>query len=156
MNIGCAFYFDDTKENLDNSTLYWDNAIIGINSLMYNSSYYDFYENTTHFVFGGEVYSGWFNTWGGWETWEKDYRDRYLGDYTKQFEQMLADKRSFSMYMPHGGTSFGLTAGFNYITSYDYYAPITEQGIATTNYHIFRSLAMNYTQKVPIKIPAPI
>jgi beta-galactosidase len=48
------------------------------------------------------------------------------------------------MYMVHGGTNFGLTAGANafndkdkaydykgHITSYDYDAPINEQGAAT-------------------------
>ena len=49
---------------------------------------------------------------------------------------------SFSMYMAHGGTNFGLNAGSNsayleelaysgQITSYDYDAPINEQGAAT-------------------------
>jgi len=28
------------------------------------------------------------------------------------------------MYLAHGGTNFGLTAGYGLITSYDYNAPI--------------------------------
>ena len=52
------------------------------------------------------------------------------------------------MYMAHGGTNFGLTAGanvynreFDYgaqVTSYDYDAPITEQGLPTPKYYVFR------------------
>ena len=54
------------------------------------------------------------------------------------------------MYMAHGGTNFGLTAGGNskfdkkpydyaaHITSYDYDAPINEQGSPNKKYHIFR------------------
>lgn len=52
------------------------------------------------------------------------------------------------MYMVHGGTNFGLTAGanggkkdFDYspdITSYDYDALINEQGQATPKYHALK------------------
>lgn len=67
----------------------------------------------------------------------------------------MTNNHSFSMYMAHGGTSFGLTAGadsannqtFDYkpdITSYDYDAPINEQGSPTEKYHIFRDLAKKY------------
>lgn len=55
--------------------------------------------------------------------------DYYVYDY-------LHDGRSFNFYVIHGGTSFGNTAGANGdensfepdITSYDYAAPITEDG----------------------------
>jgi len=53
------------------------------------------------------------------------------------------------MYMAHGGTNFGLTAGANglnfkfndywgAITSYDYDAPINEQGSVTPKYMALR------------------
>ncbi len=48
----------------------------------------------------------------------------YVTNFTKQFSNLFADNKSFSMYMAHGGTNFGMTAGFNMITSYDYGAPI--------------------------------
>ena len=50
------------------------------------------------------------------------------------------------MYMIHGGTNFGLTAGANknsktkksdyfaHVTSYDYDSPINEQGAVTPKY----------------------
>lgn len=52
------------------------------------------------------------------------------------------------MYMVHGGTNFGLTAGANAaakkldyaptVTSYDYDSPINEQGGATPKYYALR------------------
>ena len=71
------------------------------------------------------------------------------------------------MYMVHGGTNFGLTAGansyyekFDYkgdVTSYDYDAPITEQGKATEKYMTFRKYVSDYvTWVIPEKIPDPI
>lgn len=58
------------------------------------------------------------------------------------------------MYMVHGGSNFGLTAGANsnsgksdytaHITSYDYDAPINEQGSPNEKYYKFRELAKNY------------
>ncbi len=61
----------------------------------------------------------------------------------------MSNNHSFSMYMAHGGTNFGLTAGANgfdkgafdyggHVTSYDYDAPINEQGAPTSKYQSFR------------------
>lgn len=70
--------------------------------------------------------------------------------------------------MVHGGTSFGLTAGANsryveqlgfsgQLTSYDYDAPINEQGSATLKYHVFRDAIRKYASwEVPETIPDPI
>lgn len=59
------------------------------------------------------------------------------------------------MYVAHGGTNFGLTAGANsndnnvtdykpHITSYDYDAPINEQGRPTVKYEAMKKLLSNY------------
>lgn len=72
---------------------------------------------------------------------------KYVGNFYKQVSDMLRDKRSFSISMAHGGTNFGLTAAYNYTTSYDYFAPISEQGKPSQNYYIFRSVFANFTQK---------
>lgn len=89
-------------------------------------------------------------TWGTKDKWEKGMIVMYTTNFTEQFSNMLADNRSFSMYLAHGGTNFGLTAGYNMTTSYDYFAPISEQGRPTSNYHIFRSIIMNFTDnKLP-------
>jgi beta-galactosidase len=65
----------------------------------------------------------------------------------------------------HGGTNFGFTAGANAftptqyqpdITSYDYDAPINEQGNATAKYFMLRNMIANHIEyKIP-DIPAPI
>ena len=65
------------------------------------------------------------------------------------------------MYMVHGGSNFGLTAGANAkgqnlytgtITSYDYDAPINEQGSSNQKFTAFRDLAKKY---LPWPIPEP-
>jgi beta-galactosidase len=61
----------------------------------------------------------------------------------------MSKNHSFSMYMAHGGSNFALTAGANgfenktfdygaHITSYDYDAPINEQGSPNEKFMIFR------------------
>jgi len=67
--------------------------------------------------------------------------------------------------MVHGGSNFGLTAGANaqgkgnymgHITSYDYDAPINEQGSANDKFYAIRDLVKSYvTYKIP-DVPAPI
>lgn len=71
-----------------------------------------------------------------------------------EFEFLLSKNHSFSMYMVHGGSNFALTAGANsftgkfdyngHITSYDYDAPIDEQGSLNAKFTNFRNLAKNY------------
>lgn len=75
----------------------------------------------------GEFYPGWFDTWGA---------PHHLGKtdvYLKDLEYMLKEGASFSIYMAHGGTSFGMWAGADRpfkpdTSSYDYDAPISEAG----------------------------
>ena len=72
------------------------------------------------------------------------------------------------MYVVHGGTNFGLTAGANglkdkindywgAITSYDYEAPINEQGSPTPKYHMLRQMIKKHAEwdvpEVPNSIP---
>lgn len=70
-------------------------------------------------------------------------------DFADHLERLLKANRSLSLYVAHGGTNFGLTAGANgfpnndymsHITSYDYDAPINEHGAATSKYHLIRLL----------------
>jgi beta-galactosidase len=77
----------------------------------------------------------------------------------------LQHKRSFNLYVIHGGTNFGYTAGANAfsptqfqpdITSYDYDAPIDEQGNPTPKYFALRRLISSYVSyKVP-EVPAHV
>jgi len=70
------------------------------------------------------------------------------------------------MYMVHGGTNFGLTAGANaktkngdyegHITSYDYDAPINEQGSPNEKFTNFRNLAKKYVNWTIPDPPTPL
>lgn len=81
-------------------------------------------------------------------------------------EYLFRNQKEFSLYMAHGGTNFGLTAGanagmhgFSYepmITSYDYNATITEQGRKTIKSDIIRSLMKMYVRDPEIPYPEPI
>jgi beta-galactosidase len=63
----------------------------------------------------------------------------------------------------HGGTNFGFTAGANSggkgyepdVTSYDYDAPVNEQGRPTQKYFALRELLSKHVGELP-EIPEPI
>jgi beta-galactosidase len=87
----------------------------------------------------GEFYSGWFDTWGA--PHHTGPTDRYLAD----LGYMLNAGASFSIYMAHGGTSFGFFTGADRpfkpdTSSYDYDAPISEAGWVTPKFEQTRAL----------------
>lgn len=95
----------------------------------------------------GEYYPGWFDSWG---------RPHHHGDterIVKELKYMLDHKASFSIYMAHGGTSFGTYSGANappflpQTSSYDYDAPINEAGNPTEKFFAIRELFKNYLQE---------
>jgi len=110
-------------------------------------------------VFSSETYPGWLTHWK--EQWQKPDTN----DLKKEVEYLLKNNRSFNLYVIHGGTNFGFTAGANAfgatqfqpdITSYDYDAPINEQGQATPKYYMLRNLISRYVQyKIP-EVPAAV
>ena len=90
-----------------------------------------------------EFYPGWFDTWG--QPHHLGNAAKYLGDLT----YMLSHDASFSIYMAHGGTTFGLWSGCDRpfkpdTTSYDYDAPISEAGWATPKFFQTRELFAKY------------
>ena len=93
-----------------------------------------------------EYWSGWFDHWGA------KHETRPAGALIDGMKKMLDRNISFSLYMTHGGTSFGHWAGANspnYVptcTSYDYDAPIGESGNFTPKYYEIRNLLKNYLQ----------
>ena len=107
-------------------------------------------------VWVGEGYPGWLTHWG-----DKDFQ---RGDYTATLRELLKQGQSFNLYVVHGGTNFGFTAGANakgdysqfepVITSYDYGAPINERGEATPDYHAFRMLLAAHAQRPLPDVPA--
>ena len=106
-----------------------------------------------------EFWSGWFDKWGA------RHETRPAKDMVDGMDEMLSKGISFSLYMTHGGTSFGHWAGANSpgfapdVTSYDYDAPINEWGLATPKFWELRKMMQKYSDKklpnVP-KAPMPI
>ena len=87
----------------------------------------------------GEFYPGWFDTWG--QPHHTGKTQQYLND----LEDMLQSGASFSIYMVHGGTTFGLWSGADRpfkpdTSSYDYDAPISEAGWPTDKFFQTRAL----------------
>ena len=97
-------------------------------------------------VFSSETYPGWLTHWG--EKWQRPS----VTGLVKEVTWLLDNKKSFNFYVAHGGTNFGFTAGANSggkgyepdVTSYDYDAPIDEQGRATPKYLALRELIGKY------------
>ena len=90
-----------------------------------------------------EFYPGWFDTWG--QRHHFGNTARYLQD----LKYMLEAGVSFSIYMAHGGTAFGLWSGCDRpfkpdTSSYDYDAPISEAGWATPKFFQTRELFAKY------------
>ena len=92
-----------------------------------------------------EFWSGWFDKWGA------QHETRPAKDMVDGMDEMLSKGISFSLYMTHGGTSFGHWAGANSpgfapdVTSYDYDAPINEQGLPTSKFWELRTMMQKYS-----------
>jgi len=109
--------------------------------------------------FSSETYPGWLTHWG--EQWARPDTTSLL----KEVKYLLDHKKSFNLYVIHGGTNFGFTAGANAfsptqyqpdLTSYDYDAPISEQGNATPKYYALKRLISQYVSyKIP-EVPAAV
>ena len=91
-----------------------------------------------------EFWSGWFDKWGA------RHETRPAKAMVEGIDEMLSKNISFSLYMTHGGTSFGHWAGANSpgfapdVTSYDYDAPINEYGHATPKFWELRKTMQKY------------
>ena len=94
-----------------------------------------------------EFWSGWFDKWGA------QHETRPAKDMVDGMDEMLSKGISFSLYMTHGGTSFGHWAGANSpgfapdVTSYDYDAPINEYGQATPKFWELRKMMEKYDER---------
>ncbi len=94
-------------------------------------------------VFSSETYPGWLRHWGE-------------GNWTPSRNALnsvrwyMKDGVSFNLFVYHGGTSFGFTAGANStdqgtnfqpdLTSYDYGSPVGENGNLTREYFEYRDI----------------
>ena len=101
-----------------------------------------------------EFWSGWFDKWGA------NHETRPAKDMVDGMDEMLSKNISFSLYMTHGGTSFGHWAGANSpgfapdVTSYDYDAPINEFGGTTEKFFQLRKMMQKYSKTPLPAIPA--
>ena len=102
-----------------------------------------------------EFWSGWFDKWGA------NHETRPAKEMVDGIDEMLAKNISFSLYMTHGGTSFGHWAGANSpgfapdVTSYDYDAPINEYGGATDKFYQLRRMMQKHSKEPLPPVPAP-
>jgi beta-galactosidase len=158
--INTAFYTADgaTPYMLEAGNV--DGAAIGLDS---GSSDADFAQatkmNPNVPSFSSETYPGWLTHWG--EKWARPDTN----DLKKEITFLLQNKKSFNLYVVHGGTNFGFTAGANAftpaqyqpdLTSYDYDAPVNEQGSATAKYFMLRNLIQQYTDHKLPDMPMPV
>jgi beta-galactosidase len=106
-------------------------------------------------VWVGEGYPGWLTHWG-----EPTFASK---DYEETLRHIMRAGYSFNLYVVHGGSNFGLTAGSNaeddgsqfqpVITSYDYGAPIDERGRPTDQYTRLRRVIEEVTHITPPALP---
>lgn len=103
-----------------------------------------------------EFWSGWFDKWGA------NHETRDADDMIAGIQEMIDKNISFSLYMTHGGTNWGHWAGANSpgyapdVTSYDYDAPIDEQGAPTEKYWKLRKILEEYSDSELSPVPEPI
>ncbi len=108
-------------------------------------------------VFSSETYPGWLRHWG-----EGNWRpSRETLDSVRWYMQ---HGHSFNLFVVHGGTNFGLTAGANCtasgaiqpdVTSYDYGSPIGEQGNLTPEYFEYRNIIAASLPEKGAHLPEP-
>ncbi|WP_207425163.1 beta-galactosidase [Pedobacter sp. SYSU D00535] len=102
-----------------------------------------------------EYWTGWFDHWG------KPHETRSVNSFIGSLKDMMDRRISFSLYMAHGGTSFGQWGGANappysaMATSYDYNAPIGEQGNITEKFWAVRNLLKNYLNEGEVLSEVP-
>jgi len=114
-----------------------------------------------HFEMSGprinsEYYPGWLDLWG------HPHANVDANSVAKTLDEMLNMNASVSIYMFHGGTSFGLKSGAlpsnTYtpcITSYDYDAPLNEAGDPTDKYFSIRNVISKYLPLPDFPVPEP-
>ena len=105
--------------------------------------------------FNSEFWDGWFDHWGS------KHANANTPNESSNLEWILRQGYSVSLYMFHGGTSFGWMNGANSdgknyepdVTSYDYAAPLDESGRPTPKYFAFRDLIAKTTGTTPPPVP---
>ncbi|TVU64011.1 beta-galactosidase [Paenarthrobacter nitroguajacolicus] len=101
-----------------------------------------------------EFWNGWFDNWG------THHHTTGAAASAAELDALLTAGASVNIYMFHGGTNFGFTNGANdkgiyepTITSYDYDAPLSEDGHPTAKYFAFRDVIAKHFP-VPEEVPS--
>ena len=88
-----------------------------------------------------EFWCGWFDHWG------EIHHRRNANSVAREINKLVDSGANLNIYMFHGGTNFGFTAGANFgrkyqptVTSYDDAALLNEYGDYTKAYHKVRSI----------------
>lgn len=103
----------------------------------------------------GEYWTGWFDAWG------RRHETRSVSSFIGSLKDMMDRRISFSLYMAHGGTTFGIWSGANtppyrsFTSSYDYNAPISEAGWRTDKFDAVRALLKDYLNPGEALAPVP-
>ncbi|KAG0436340.1 hypothetical protein HPB47_018005, partial [Ixodes persulcatus] len=109
-------------------------------------------------LMNSEFYSGWLDNWGD-KHWEGN-----ASAVAETLREMLTMNASVNIYVFHGGSSFGCTAGANLIngvyapnpTSYDYDAPMNEAGDPTEMFEALRQVISEFLPEPPLEpVPSP-
>ena len=108
-----------------------------------------------------EFWLGWFDQWKN-----AAHKTRNANDVAREFDDIVRTGANVNMYMFHGGTNFGFTAGANksrknleYIsdtTSYDYDAPVSEWGDVTPKYFKLQEVVKKYYPEAKTATPDPV
>jgi beta-galactosidase GanA len=105
----------------------------------------------------GEYYITWLDQWGPSNAHNDDSGNTAkIQSIQSDFETVLKNGTSISMYMFHGGTNWGFQNGADFgdayepvTTSYDYGAPLDESGRPNDIYTAVRETIMKYVDGVP-------
>lgn len=104
-----------------------------------------------------EFWIGWFDAWG-----DKKHHTTPPKACAKDLEAILS-RGSVNIYMFHGGTNFGFMNGANYygrlapdVTSYDYDAPLSEDGEITPKYKALREVIGKFAPVPPLQFSTRI
>jgi beta-galactosidase len=106
-------------------------------------------------VFVAEYWDGWFDHWG------EKHQTTDAAKQETEIRSMLESGASLSLYMVHGGTTWGWMNGANNdhggyqpdVSSYDYDAPIDESGRPRPKYFRIRQMIAEVTHTEPVAVP---
>ncbi|HTY37334.1 MAG TPA: beta-galactosidase family protein, partial [Bacteroidota bacterium] len=105
-----------------------------------------------------EFYPGWLDSWG------ERHNVVPVGSFLGKLDTLLLEGASVSLYMFHGGSTFGFMNGANYNkdhpivpqpTTYDYDAPLDEAGRPTAKYEAIREMLSKHLDQAKTLPPVP-